>query len=85
MVQKTTVGLKQVTKDAPAWAMNLTAMLAILALVGPDLIDDLPGSLSPVVKEWIEFGLKAVTVIAAAIGVVSGQKEKATYESLKRK
>ncbi len=81
----TKYGLKQATKDTPAWTVNMTAIIAVIALLAPDLIDSLPGQVSILVKDWLVWGLRFITAISAGIAVVSGRKDPVSFDYLKKK
>lgn len=79
---KAKVGVSQINKDTPAWATKMTAIIAALALVAPDLIASLPGTVSPITREWLEWILKALAAISALIAVFVGKSEVTGYKRL---
>lgn len=81
----TKFGVSQASKDTPAWTVNMTAIIAAVALFAPDLIDSLPGHVSAEAREWLAWGLKVLTAVSAIIAVVSGRKDPASFEYLNKK
>ena len=59
---------KNINQASPSWLVNVTAVMAVLATIMPELVEKMPGTVSDVTKEWIHWIL---TVITALFGVTT--------------
>lgn len=72
---------KNLNQSSPSWLVNVTAVLIVLATVGPELVDKMPGSVSDVTKEWLHWILGAIAMTFGVTTALSKNSRPITFRS----
>lgn len=72
---------KNLNQSSPSWLVNVTAVLVTLATVGPELVDKMPGSVSDVTKEWLQWVLGAIAMVFSITTALSKNSRPITFSS----
>jgi len=69
------LSIKNTKHASPAWLVNLTAVLMVITMVMPGLIDKMPGTVSEATKDWLHWMLELITAIISVITALSRKSQ----------
>lgn len=74
----TKLSIKNTKHASPAWMVNLTAVLTVVTMVMPGLIDKMPGNVSEMTKDWLHWMLEFITAVISIITALSKKSQDVT-------